>query len=100
MTTAKKADGFRDISAKAREEYAVTVLDANTILAEASKAAANGEQAHAVVFDRPVDLPQTEAGKALKTLLQEHGFTVEWNKRTIVVGGMEKAAWTLILRWS
>lgn len=99
MTTVKKADGFRAISAKAREEYAATVLDANTILADASEAAANGEQAYAVVFDKPVDLPQTEAGKVLKTLLQEQGFTVEWNKRTLVVGGMEKAAWTLILRW-
>lgn len=99
MTATKKADGFRAASAKAREGYAAVVLDANTILADASEAAANGEQAHAVVFDKPVDLPQTEAGKALKTLLQEHGFTVEWNKRAIVVGGMEKAAWTLIVRW-
>ena len=97
--TPKKADGFRNVSAKAREEYAATVLDAEAVLGEAAKAAALGEQAHVVLFDRPVDLPQTEAAKALKAKLTEHGFNVEWQKRAVVAGGFEKIAWTLIIRW-
>ena len=99
MTKAKKADGFRKESAAAREEYAAAALDADTILGEAAKAAALGEQAHAIVFDRPVDLPQTEAAKGLKGLLLQHGFAVEWQKRTAMTGGMEKTLWTLIIRW-
>lgn len=99
MTTMKKADGFRDISAKAREEYAASILNASALLGEAAKSAAQGETAHAFPFERPVDLPQTDTAKALKVELTGHGFTVEWNKRSVVVGGMEKTAWTLILRW-
>ena len=99
MTTTKKADGFRDISAKAREEYAASILNASALLGEASKSAALGETAHAFPFERPVDLPQTDAAKALKADLTGHGFAVEWNKRSVTVGGMEKTAWTLIIRW-
>lgn len=98
MTT-QKADGFRKVSAKAREDYAATVLNAEAILGEAAKAAALGEQVHAVMFDRPVDLPQTEAAKALKAIMARHGFNIEWQKRTIHSGGMEKPAWSLIVRW-
>lgn len=97
--TVKKADGFRKESIAAREEYAATALDADTILGEAAKAAALGEQVHATVFDRPIDLPQTDAAKALKALLLQHGFAVEWQKRTAMMGGMEKILWTLIIRW-
>lgn len=97
--TVKKADGFRKESAKAREAYAKTALNAETILGEAAKAAALGEQAHAIMFDRPVDLPRTEAAESLKALLLPHGFAVEWEKRTAIMGGMEKTFWTLIIRW-
>lgn len=99
MTTTKKADGFRNISAKAREEYAASILDATTLLGEAAKSAAQGETAHAFLFDRPVDLPRTGAAKALQSELVALGFAVEWNKRPVIAGGMEKAAWALIVRW-
>ena len=95
----KKGDKFRKLSATAREHYAVTALDAEAILAEAAKTAALGEHVHAVIFDRPVDLPRTEAAKTLKATLSEHGFDVEWQKRTILTGGFEKTAWTLVVRW-
>lgn len=99
MTTAKKADGFRDVSAKGLEDYALAVLDASTLLGEAAKSAAQGETAHAFSFERPVDLPRTDAAKALQSELAGQGFTVEWNKRPVIAGGMEKTAWTLIVRW-
>lgn len=100
MTThAKKVDGFRTVSTDEREKYAAAALDVQTILGEAAKSAAQGEQAHAVIFDRPVNMPQTEAAKALKTVLLKEGFAMEWLKRSAMLGGMEKELWTLIVRW-
>ncbi|WP_176454370.1 hypothetical protein [Sinorhizobium fredii] len=94
-----KAEAFRQLSVDALEEYARAVLDPKTILDEAAKSAAQGECMHAVAIDRPLELSQTDAGKKFAATMQEHGFRLEWAKRSVIVGAVEKIAWTLIVRW-
>ncbi|MGE6786692.1 hypothetical protein ACQKGL_29705 [Ensifer adhaerens] len=94
-----KAEAFRQLSATALEDYARGVLDAKTILDEAATSAAQGESMHAVAIDRPLDLTQTEAWKEFAATMQKLGFSLEWAKRSTIIGAVEKTAWTLLVRW-
>ena len=99
-----RAVAARMAARKSLEAYAAKALDPDTITGAVAKAAADGFYTCRIQFDRPLDLRETEAAKALPDVLtKQEGFELEWVARLVAgrenVTGADVWAFDLLVRW-
>lgn len=85
-----RAVTVRLLATESLETYAAKALDADTVFAAITKAAAEGFYICRIVPDRPVNLSDTKAAKALAVRLTAEGFVHEWKPRMVL--GRENAS--------
>lgn len=88
--TYPRAVTVRLLATESLEAYAATALNADTVFATITKAAAEGFYICRIISDRPVNLADTKAAKALAARLTAEGFVHEWKPRMVL--GRENAS--------
>lgn len=102
-TSHPRAVTVRLLATESLEAYATKALDADTVLAGVTKAAADGFYLYRHTADRPVNLQDTKAGKALCVRLNAEGFGVEWVARMVTAResgcGADLLTFDLLVNW-
>ena len=79
----KRAAKLLTISREALERQAQTLLDPDTVLTLAAKAASDGAGKLRLTLDVAGDLRGTAAAKALEAILTREGFKLSWESRLV-----------------
>lgn len=69
---------MRERTREAREHEAGEIFSITNISAKLSAAAAKGQSAAILAPSVPMDIQETETGKAIKSMLEQAGFFAEW----------------------
>jgi len=101
--TYPRAVTVRLLATESLETYATKALAPDAVLAGITKAAADGFYLYRHTADRPVNLQDTKAGKALCKLLNAEGFGVEWVARMVTAResscGADLLTFDLLVNW-
>lgn len=99
----KRAAKLLTISREALERQAQELLDPDTVLTLATKAASAGADKLRLALDVAGDLRSTTAAKALEATLTREGFKLSWESRLVSgkanATGMDLAIADLVVSW-
>ena len=99
----KRADKLRQLSLTTREAKAAELLDIDTVMALAAKAASQGAETLRLTVEIPADIRDTLAAKTLEKILKREGFSLSWESRAILgkhnPTGTDLTVCDPIIRW-
>lgn len=78
-----RAKKLQAITREALARQAQTLLDLDTVLTMATKAASEGASKLRLTLEVPGNLKDTEAAKNMQAILEREGFKVSWETRLI-----------------
>jgi hypothetical protein len=98
-----RAKKLQAISREALERHAQRLLDPDTVLTMAAKAASEGASKLRLTFDVPGDVRTTRAAQALEATLRREGFKVAWEQRLVSgkanATGEDLTIFEPVIRW-
>ena len=98
-----RAKKLQAISRDALARHAAKLLDLDTVLTMAAKAATEGASKLRLTLDVPGDLRTTPAAQALEATLRREGFKVAWEQRLVSgkanATGEDLTIFEPVIRW-